>query len=155
MYCDHKPAHEQINELHKRRLEEGVKLREICLKEEEVKELAQKENEKYEAVKREADYVKNCAEREAAQRKEAELLALRESKEKDKLENALTGQAHQYQEFTWEEIISSTSSFDENLKIGMGAYGTVYKCSLRHTTVAVKVLHSEGSHLMKQYQQEV
>ncbi|XP_055827030.1 U-box domain-containing protein 35-like isoform X2 [Solanum dulcamara] len=148
-------ASRKINELHKRRLEEGVKLREICLKEEEVKELAQKENEKYEAVKREADYVKNCAEREAAQRKEAELLALRESKEKDKLENALMGQAHQYQEFTWEEIISSTSSFDENLKIGMGAYGTVYKCSLHHTTVAVKVLHSEGSHLTKQYQQEL
>lgn len=148
-------ASRKINELHKRRLEEDVKLREICLKEEEVKELALKENEKYEAAKREADYVKECAEREAAQRKEAELLALREAKEKDRLENALTGQAHQYQEFTWEEIVSSTSSFDENLKIGMGGYGTVYKCSLHHTTVAVKVLHSEGSHLTKQYQQEL
>lgn len=148
-------ASRKINELHKRRLEEDVKLQEICLKEEEVKELAQKENEKYEAAKREADYVKDCAEREAAQRKEAELQALREAKEKDKLENALMGQARQYQEFTWEEILSSTSSFDENLKIGMGAYGTVYKCSLHHTTVAVKVLHSEGSHLMKQYQQEL
>lgn len=148
-------ASRKINELHKRRLEEDIKLREISLKEEEVKELARKENEKYEAAKREADYVKECAEREAAQRKEAELLAFREAKEKDKLENALTGQAHQYQEFTWEEIISSTSSFAENLKIGMGAYGTVYKCSLHHTTVAVKVLHSEGSHLTKQYQQEL
>ncbi|KAK4363489.1 hypothetical protein RND71_018730 [Anisodus tanguticus] len=140
-------ASRKINELHKRRLDEDIKLREICLKEEEVKELARKENEMYEAVKREAEYVKDCAEREAAQRKEAEKLALRELKEKDKLENALTGQAHQYQEFTWEEIISSTSSFAENLKIGKGAYGTVYKCSLHHTTVAVKVLHSEGSHL--------
>ncbi|PHT52468.1 U-box domain-containing protein 35 [Capsicum baccatum] len=148
-------ASRKINELQKRRLEEDIKLREICLKEEEVKELARKENEKYEAAKKEADYVKDCAEREAAQRKEAELLALREAKEKEKLEHALMGQAHQYQEFTWEEIVSSTSSFSENLKIGMGAYGTVYKCSLHHTTVAVKVLHSEGSHLTKQYQREL
>ncbi|KAK4351174.1 hypothetical protein RND71_030487 [Anisodus tanguticus] len=148
-------ASRKINELHKRRLEEDVKLREICLKEEEVEELARKENGKYETAKREAEYVKDCAEREAARRKEAEQLALREAKETDKLENALMGQAHQYQEFTWEEIISSTSSFAENLKIGMGAYGTVYKCSLHHTTVAVKVLRSEGSHLTKQYQQEL
>lgn len=155
LYIGYKPARKQINELQKRRLEEDIKLREICLKEEEVKELARKENEKYEAAKKEADYVKDCAEREAAQRKEAELLALREAKEKEKLEHALMGQAHQYQEFSWEEIVSSTSSFSENLKIGTGAYGTVYKCSLHHTTVAVKVLHSEGSHLTKQYQREV
>lgn len=144
-----------MNELQNRRLEEEIKLQEISLKEEEAKDLVRKENEEYEAAKREADYVKDCAEREAALRKEAELLALREAKEKDKLENALTDQAHQYQEFTWEEIVSSTSSFAENLKIGMGGYGTVYKCSLRHTTVAVKVLHSKGSDLTKQFQQEV
>ncbi|XP_009771774.1 U-box domain-containing protein 35-like [Nicotiana sylvestris] len=150
-------ASRKMNELQNRRLEEEIKLQEISLKEEEAKDLVRKEKEEYKAAKREADYVKDCAEREAALRKEAELLALREAKEKDKLENALTDQAHQYQEFTWEEIVSSTSSFAENLKIGVGAYGTVYKCSLRHTTVAVKVLHSKskGSDLTKQFQQEL
>ncbi|CAA2968021.1 U-box domain-containing 35-like [Olea europaea subsp. europaea] len=148
-------ASRKLNDLQKRRLEEGIKLKQISFKEEEAKELARWEREKYEAAKREADYVKECAEREAAARKEAEIRASREVKEKEKLENALTGSLHQYQKFTWEEIISATSSFSENLKIGMGAYGTVYKCSFLHTTAAAKVLHSKEASRTKQFQQEL
>lgn len=51
--------------------------------------------------------------------------------------------------------MSATSSFSEDLKIGMGAYGSVYKCNLHHTTAAVKVLHSEDSHKNKQFLQEL
>lgn len=148
-------ASRKLNDLQKRRLEEGIKLKQISFKEEEAKELARWEKEKYEAAKREADYMKECAEREATERKEAEIRASRETKEKEKLENALTGSLHQYQKFTWEEIISGTSSFSENLKIGMGAYGTVYKCSFLHTTAAAKVLHSKEASRTKQFQQEL
>uniref|UniRef100_A0A5B6YIJ3 RING-type E3 ubiquitin transferase n=1 Tax=Davidia involucrata TaxID=16924 RepID=A0A5B6YIJ3_DAVIN len=148
-------ASRKLNDLHKRRLEEAIKLKEINTKEEEAKKLAVKEKEKYEAVKIQAEYVKECVEREAAERKVAEINALREAREKEKLENALVGPAQQYQKFTWEEIVSSTSSFSDNLRIGMGAYGTVYKCSLHHTTAAVKVLHSKEAHRTKQFQQEL
>lgn len=106
-------------------------------------------------LRREVDCVRECAEREALQRKEAENKALRESKEKEKLENVLVGPIHQYKKFTWEEIVSATSSFSDDLKIGLGAYGTVYKCSLHHTTAAVKVLHSKDDHKTKQFLQEV
>nr|KYP41419.1 U-box domain-containing protein 35 [Cajanus cajan] len=61
----------------------------------------------------------------------------------------------QYRKFTWDEIVSATSSFSEDLKIGMGAYGIVYKCSLYHTTVAVKVLKTNENCESKQFQQEV
>ncbi|KAL2543391.1 U-box domain-containing protein 35 [Abeliophyllum distichum] len=145
----------KLNDLQKRRLEEGIKLKHISFKEEEAKELARHEKDKYEAAKREADYVKECAEREAAERKEAEIKASHEAKEKEKLENALTGSVHQYQKFTWEEIVFATSSFSENLKIGMGAYGTVYKCSFHHTTAAAKILHSKEASRTKQFQQEL
>ncbi|CAK9139917.1 unnamed protein product [Ilex paraguariensis] len=148
-------ASRKLNDLEKCRLEESIKLKELNLKEEEAKELGQQEKDGYESVKREAKYVKECAEREAAQRKEAEAKASHEAKEKDKLENAIVGPVQQYKKFTWEEIVSATSSFSENLRIGMGAYGTVYKCSFHHTTAAVKVLHSKEAHRTKQFQQEL
>lgn len=132
-----------------------MKLKEILAKEEMAEELARQEREKYEAAAREAEYLKECAEREAAERKEAELKAIRAAKEKEKLEDALTGSMPLYRKFTWDEIVSATSSFSDDLRIGMGAYGMVYKCSLYHTTVAVKVLRSNRNHKSKQFQQEV
>lgn len=132
-----------------------MKLSEINLKEETAKELARQQKERYEAVKREAICVRECAEREASQRKDAEMKSIHDAKEKEKLENALVGPVQQYRKFTWEEIVSATSSFSEDLKIGAGAYGSVYKCTLHHTTAAVKVLHSMESQRTKQFQQEV
>lgn len=123
--------------------------------EEKVVESTRQEQEKYEAALREAECLRACAEREAASRKEAEMKSEREAREKMKLESALTGQLQQFQKLTWEEIVSATSSFSKSLKIGSGAYGTVYKCSLHHTMVAVKVLKSNENHKNKQFQQEV
>ncbi|KAI6696162.1 hypothetical protein NL676_016281 [Syzygium grande] len=148
-------ASRKLNKLKERQLEEAMKLEDIKSKEHGAEELARQEQEKHHAAKMEAAYVKDCAEREASQRKEVEMKALHDVKEKEKLENALLGQSLRYQMFAWEEIVSATSSFSESLKIGMGAYGTVYKCSLHHTNVAVKVLHSKESHKSKQFQQEL
>ncbi|KAL0321679.1 UNVERIFIED_CONTAM: U-box domain-containing protein 52 [Sesamum calycinum] len=91
------------------------------------------------------------AERETAERKEAEIRASRETKEKEKLESALNGSFYRYRQFTWDEIISATSSFSENLQIGMGAYGAVYQCSFQHTTAAVKILHAKEASRNKQF----
>ncbi|XP_059461057.1 U-box domain-containing protein 35-like [Corylus avellana] len=145
----------KLNNLSKRRLEEATKLKEINYKEERAKELARQEKQRSEAAKREAAQVRECAEREVSHRREAEMKADRDAKEREKLENALEGPVLQYRKFTWEEILSATSSFSEDLKIGMGAYGSVYKCSLHHTTAAVKVPHSKDSHKTKQLQQEL
>ncbi|KAK7271561.1 hypothetical protein RJT34_27567 [Clitoria ternatea] len=148
-------ASRKLNELSKRRSEETIKLKEIIAKEEMAKELARQEREKYEAAAKEAEYLKECAEREAAERKETELKAIQAAKEKEKLEDALSGSAPQYRKFTWDEIVSATSSLSEDLRIGMGAYGMVYKCTLYHTIVAVKVLKTNGNRKNKQFQQEL
>ncbi|XVF54924.1 hypothetical protein PTKIN_Ptkin05aG0219800 [Pterospermum kingtungense] len=148
-------ASRKLNTLSKRRLEEEMKLKEISLKEEEAKELARQEKDKYEAAVREAEQVKESAEREVLQRQHAEMKASHEAKENEKLKNAITGHIQQYQKFAWEEIVSATSSFSGDLRVGMGAYGSVYKCMLHHTAAAVKVLHSKESSRSKQFQQEL
>ncbi|XP_055808932.1 U-box domain-containing protein 35-like [Solanum dulcamara] len=148
-------ASRKLNEFQKLRVEEANKLKQINLKEEEAKELAEQEKLKCEAAKKEADYAMECVEREAEQRRAAERIASREARTKEKLEKSLVLPLHQYQEFTWEEIVTASSSFSEDLKIGMGSYGMVYKCSLHHTPAAVKVLHSAEAHRTKQFQQEL
>ncbi|XP_019427285.1 PREDICTED: U-box domain-containing protein 35-like [Lupinus angustifolius] len=148
-------ASRKLNELSKKRSEESMKLKEIIAKEEMAKKLANYQRRKYEAAEKEVKYLKECAEREATERKEVELKAIHAAKKKVKLKDALSGSSPQYRKFTWDEIMSATSSFSDDLKIGMGAYGIVYKCSLYHTTVAVKVLHSCGNHKTKQFQQEL
>lgn len=145
----------QLNEFQKLRVEEANKLKQINLKEEEAKELAEQEKLKCEAARKEADYAMECVEREAEQRRAAESIASREARTKEKLEKSLVLPLHQYQEFTWEDIVKASSSFSEDLKIGMGSYGMVYKCYLHHTPAAVKVLHSAEAHRTKQFQQEV
>ncbi|KAG7612599.1 UspA [Arabidopsis suecica] len=138
----------QVETLDASRKLNELKFEELTLLEHETKGIAKKETEKFEQKRRE--------EREAAQRREAEMKATHEAKEKEKLEeSSLVAPKLQYQEFTWEEIINATSSFSEDLKIGMGAYGDVYKCNLHHTIAAVKVLHSAESSLSKQFDQEL
>uniref|UniRef100_M4DFC4 RING-type E3 ubiquitin transferase n=1 Tax=Brassica campestris TaxID=3711 RepID=M4DFC4_BRACM len=117
-----------------------LEFEELKLKENGTKGLEEKETQKFEQMRRET--------REVVQKREA-----REKEDKLK-ERSLVAPKLQYQEFTWEEIKTATSSFSEDLKIGNGAYGAVYKCKLRHTFAAVKVLHSAESNLSKQFDQE-
>ncbi|KAJ4877453.1 U-box domain-containing protein 52 [Raphanus sativus] len=92
---------------------------------------------------------------EALHRREAEIKAERDAKEKDNLQASLVSPGIQYQHYSWEELAAATSDFSEDLKIGVGAYGTVYKCNLHHTTGAVKVLHAGETQLSKQFDQEL
>ncbi|KZV37252.1 U-box domain-containing protein 35-like [Dorcoceras hygrometricum] len=148
-------ASRKLNDLHQQRLDEAIRLQHISSKEEEAKELAEKEKIKYEAAKKEAEYAKELIKEEAALKVAAEKKAIRDVKTKEKLEISLAGPVQHYHEFTWEEIKSATSNFSNDLRIGMGSYGTVYKCSLRHTTAAVKILHSMAANRNKQFEQEL
>ncbi|KAL0682454.1 hypothetical protein Bca4012_049301 [Brassica carinata] len=139
----------QVETLDASRKLNELKLEDLTLKDQGTKGLAEKETQK-----------KRMEEKETAQRREAEMKVAREAKEKEKLvESSLVAPKVapkvQYQEFNWEEISTATSSFSQELKIGEGAYGAVYKCSLHHTVAAVKVLHSPESNLSKQFDQEL
>lgn len=135
----------QLNNLKEWKLEEERKLKGGKVREEMAKELARQEKEKYEAAKKVLELMRGFTEREALRRKAAETKAEWDAREREKIGNALVDQMLQYQTFTWEEIVSATSSSSKSLRMGMGAYGTVYKCSLHHTNVAIYVLHSNNS----------
>ena len=61
----------------------------------------------------------------------------------------------EYRRYTIEEIEKATNFFSESLKIGEGGYGTVYRCYLDHTPVAVKVLHPDAAQGRSQFLREV
>ncbi|KAF3796283.1 U-box domain-containing protein 35 [Nymphaea thermarum] len=145
----------KVTELSALKMNEASKLEEISCKEETVRESAKCEREKREAAEKEAELVKECAEREVMQRRGAERRASRDVEEKNYIENTLERLDQQYKKFSWEEIVSATSCFSDSLRIGGGAYGTVYKCRLHHTTVAVKVLQLNEEYKTKQFHQEL
>ncbi|KAK1306143.1 U-box domain-containing protein 52 [Acorus calamus] len=148
-------ASQQLNELSTRHMEEAAKLREISLREEKARELVIREKEKREAAQKEVVAVREYVEREISQRKDLEYNAAHDAEEKRRLENSLKHHNQQCKEFTFDEILSATSSFSHELKIGMGANGTVYKGTFHHMTVAVKVLNSKEDHRTKQFKQEL
>ncbi|XP_019103851.2 U-box domain-containing protein 35 isoform X2 [Beta vulgaris subsp. vulgaris] len=122
---------ERLNEISKERLEEALKL---------------KEGKGKDITSTEKNKLKNKANNKDAQEVE---------ESKNKLKELFASPAVQYQKFTWEEIMEATSSLSDEFKIGMGAFGTVYKCKLHHTTVAIKVLHCKDSVTNKQFVQEL
>ncbi|KAL9671380.1 hypothetical protein QQ045_008948 [Rhodiola kirilowii] len=148
-------ASRKIAELNRRRLDELAKLKETKEREDKALKIAREEKEMSEAASREAEAAMELAEREAAQKRDAEKRAMSDANETKMLGNAVTGQVQNYQTFTWEELAAATSSFSKELEIGRGANGTVYKCTLRHTAAAVKVLHSDDARGTNQFQKEL
>ncbi|KAK7274412.1 hypothetical protein RIF29_15498 [Crotalaria pallida] len=60
-----------------------------------------------------------------------------------------------FSEFPFLEIQEATSNFNPSLKIGEGGYGSIFKGILRHTEVAIKVLHPDSRQGPSEFQQEV
>ncbi|KAJ4784655.1 U-box domain-containing protein kinase family protein [Rhynchospora pubera] len=95
-----------------------------------------------------ADYYNLQQERDNLVRKTEELSIQRE--------NMPSGPSTAFNsEFSLEELQQATQNFSESLKIGQGGFGSVYKGSLRQTTVAIKLLHSESLQGVAQFQQEI
>ncbi|KAL2330297.1 hypothetical protein Fmac_017878 [Flemingia macrophylla] len=60
-----------------------------------------------------------------------------------------------FSEFSFSEIKDATGNFNPSVKIGEGGYGSIYKGILRHTEVAIKMLHSNSMQGPLEFQQEV
>ncbi|XP_022735275.1 LOW QUALITY PROTEIN: U-box domain-containing protein 33-like [Durio zibethinus] len=83
--------------------------------------------------------------------------ALKEAEELRKSRAEISG-AHLPQfftDFSFSEIEEAARNFDPTLKIGEGGYGSIYKGLLRHTSVAIKMLHSHSLQGPSEFQQEV
>ncbi|KAL3622128.1 hypothetical protein CASFOL_033539 [Castilleja foliolosa] len=83
------------------------------------------------------------------------LRAAEEMKEKQAEEASCSSVSQFFSEFSFLEIEEATSNFSQGLKIGEGGYGSIYRGSLRHTEVAIKMLHPNSSQGPFGFQQEV
>lgn len=81
--------------------------------------------------------------------------ALREAEELRKNQSTGRDLTQFFTEFPFREIEEATKNFDPSLKIGEGGYGSIFRANLRHTMVAIKILHSDSSQGPSEFQQEV
>ncbi|PKA61148.1 U-box domain-containing protein 34 [Apostasia shenzhenica] len=148
-------AQQKAKELHQWKMEETRKVEEAKHAEETALALVEMEKAKCKAAIEAAQAAQRLAELESQKRMHAELKAKREAEEKVKALNALAHNDQRYRKYTIEAIELATEYFSESLKIGEGGYGPVYRASLDHTPVAIKVLRPDAAHGRKQFQQEV
>lgn len=142
-------------ELQRWKLEEEQRLEEARLAEESALATAEREKAKSRAAIEHAEAAQRLAQIEAQKRISAEMKALKESEEKNKVLTNLAKSDVRYRKYTIEEIEAATEFFAKSRKIGEGGYGPVYKCYLDHTPVAVKVLRPDAAQGRSQFQQEV
>lgn len=83
--------------------------------------------------------------------------ALKEAEElrKSRTEASSSHMPQFFSDFSFSEIEEATQNFNPSLKVGEGGYGSIYKGLLRHTQVAIKVLHSHSLQGPAEFQQEV
>ncbi|XP_016549421.1 U-box domain-containing protein 52-like isoform X2 [Capsicum annuum] len=148
-------AKQKAMELQRWKMEEKRRLEEARLAEEAALAIAEREKARSRAAIEHAEASQRLAELEAQKRISAEMKAIKEAEEKNKILNKLSNSDSRYRKYTIEEIESATDYFAQSRKIGEGGYGPVYKCYLDHTPVAVKVLRPDATHGRQQFQQEI
>ncbi|XP_022715184.1 U-box domain-containing protein 52-like [Durio zibethinus] len=134
---------------------EERKLEEARLAEEAAMALAEAERQKAKAAMEAAHMARRLADMEAQKRKLAELKATREEEAKKRALDQLANNKAVYRKYTIDEIEAATNHFASANKIGEGGYGPVFKATLNHTDVAIKVLRPDISQGQRQFQQEV
>ncbi|KAF0903269.1 hypothetical protein E2562_026556 [Oryza meyeriana var. granulata] len=144
-------ANQKLHKLGIQNIEDEIRLKETELTEEKVRRLIRKkEREEQEVATREDQFKNDNAEREAKQSND------NQEDDKNKTGERIFGRCFdEYNRYTWEEIQASTSSLSDDLMIGKGSYGTVYKAKFHHTVAAVKVLNSPEGCGTQQLQQEL
>ncbi|XP_021276863.1 U-box domain-containing protein 34-like isoform X2 [Herrania umbratica] len=136
-------------------LEEARRVNAALEREETFRKIAAEEKAKHMQATKEVDEAKNLLSKEAYERQVAELNALKKSLEKQKIVDALFCGDKRYRKYTSDEIEVATDFFSESNVIGQGGYGKVYKCSLYHTPVAVKVLQPDAIDRKEEFLKEV
>ncbi|KAK7271989.1 hypothetical protein RJT34_28304 [Clitoria ternatea] len=95
------------------------------------------------------------AEKKSQKRMQTRIRAMHEEEERKKASDASAHNKIQFRRYDIREIEVATNYFDNDLQIGEGGYGPVYKGVLDDTTVAIKALRPDITQGEKQFQQEV
>ncbi|KAK4770027.1 hypothetical protein SAY87_030559 [Trapa incisa] len=148
-------AKKKAEELQQLKMEEARRFEEAKHAEEVALAMAEMEKAKCMAALEVAEKAQKLAEEEAQRRRQAELKAKQEIQEKDMMLSTFHQNDIRYQKYTLDEIEEATNMFSRDNKIGEGGYGPVYKGTLNHTRVAIKVLRPDAKQGQKQFHQEV
>ncbi|XP_066312043.1 U-box domain-containing protein 35-like isoform X2 [Miscanthus floridulus] len=148
-------AKQRAKEMQMMKLEEAHRLEEARHAEESALAVAEMEKAKCRAAMEAAEAAQRLADLEAQRRRNAEVRARREADEKVRALDAISNHDFRYRKYHIDEIEMATERFSDELKIGEGGYGPVYRASLDHTPVAIKVLRPDAHQGRKQFQQEV
>lgn len=152
--CEEAVSAQNAREMHIQRMEELKKVEAAKEREEFAGVIDAEEKARRDADMKEAEAAARIAEIEAQQRRVADFIAITKSKSR-KVEDVLPLTVQAFKQYSIEEIEAATDFFSESNKIGEGSYGSVYKCTLDNSLVAVKALHPDANQGWKQFQQEV
>lgn len=152
--CDEAISAQNAREMHVQRVEELKKLEAAKAREEFAGVIVAEERARHDADMKEAEAAAKMAEIEEQQRRLADFIAMTKSKSKH-VDGVLPLAGQRFKQYSIEEVEAATDFFSESNKIGEGSYGSVYKCTLDYTLVAVKALHPDSTQGWKQFQQEV
>lgn len=152
--CEEAVSAQNAREMHIQRVEELKKSEAAKAREEFAGVIDAEEKARRDADMKEAEAAGKKAEIEMQQRRVADFIAITKSKSKNG-GSVLPMVGKKFKQYSIEEIEAATDFFSESNKIGEGSYGSVYKCTLDCSLVAVKALHPDATQGWKQFQQEV
>jgi len=101
------------------------------------------------------EMAKNAFTHETYSKHQAEILANMVSIENAKVVDALLSTVKSCRQYSKHEIELATDYFSDAKKIGEGGYGNVYRCTLDHTEVAVKVIQQDSTNKIDEFLREV
>uniref|UniRef100_A0A803MRM2 Serine/threonine-protein kinase n=1 Tax=Chenopodium quinoa TaxID=63459 RepID=A0A803MRM2_CHEQI len=134
---------------------EAEKINAATEREETMKKIAEQEKMKLLRAEKDAQAAKNLLAKESYERQIAELNALKEFKERQKIVEALISNERRLRRYTPDEIRVATEDFSEEKIIGEGGYGKVYRGTLDHTPVAIKVLERDATDKKEEFLREI
>lgn len=145
----------QVQSLTSECLEESRRVSEALEREQALRTVASEEKAKHLEAMKELEEAKDLLAKEAYERQLADLNASKESVEKQKIVDTLLTNDRRYRRYTPAEIEAATNFFEQVNVIGEGGYGKVYRCSLDHTPVAIKVLQHDVFEKKDEFLKEV
>ncbi|CAA7043050.1 unnamed protein product [Microthlaspi erraticum] len=109
--------------------------------------LLSEEKQKRQSAIQASEIAKRLAKMESQKRR---LLEMQAKLEKQKHVSNVS-----YRRYSIKDVEGATNGFSDDVKIGEGGYGPVYKAVLDYTSVAIKILKSGITQGLRQFQQEI
>lgn len=131
------------------------KVKDVLEREKRLKKIAAEESAKHLKAVKEVEEAQQLASlvQEALERQNAELATAKVSFQKSEIIDF--SNSKWCRRYSKDEIEVATDNFSEDKKIGAGSCGSVYKCTLDHTSAAVKVLLNDKRDKREQFLREV